>query len=181
MDAILNDDRDTSVLEQFNRRDTWAFAEVYSSFFVELHAYTLRLYGKTDIVPEDIVQDAFIYLWEQKKITFETIAKIKSFLFVLIKHKFYNYRNHQGVVRKYEKAAEYENHSSDELFNSELFTSLMEHVERIPGVGGQVLKLYLNGYEAEDIAEKMQMNVQSVYNAKSMTIKRLKKLIASRE
>lgn len=177
----MNFTEDRNILEHFNRRDTSAFAEVYSRFFVELHAYSLRLYGKTDIVPEDAVQDAFIYLWERKKETFETLSKIKSFLLVVLKHKYYNYLDHLGVVRKYEKAAEYENGSADDVLNSELFAAVMEYVERLPEPGGGVLKLYLKGYEAEDIAEKLQMNIQSVYNIKSLAIKKLKELIAARE
>ncbi len=177
MKKTLNEQGGRVLLEQFNRRDTLAFAEVYTAFFVELHAYALSLYGKTDIVPEDVVQDAFIYLWERKKVTFDTLSKIKSFLFVVIKHKYYNYLNHLGVIRKYEKAVEYENGFTDPLPSSELFTSIMEQVERIPGTGGQVLKLYLDGYEAEDIAQEMQINVQSVYNIKSVAIKKLKRLI----
>lgn len=163
------------LLERFNKREASAFAMVYTKFFVELHAYALRLYGNIATAPEDVVQDAFSYLWERREVTFDEVLKIKAFLYVVIKNKYYHHLNHAGVVDKYRKTIEYENQFADDVFNCEQISFLLEYVERIPNIGRKVIKLYLDGYEAEDIAEKMQMSIQSIYNIKSQTIRTLKK------
>lgn len=178
-----NPDREemSILLARFNKRDVLAFATVYKKIFVELYAYARCLYNNTTTDPEDVVQDAFSYLWEQRKLVFDRMFKIKAFLFVVIKNRYFHYLDHLGVVDKYKQVVEYENRFTSDVVYCEQLSMLMEYVERIPGVGREVIKLYLDGYEAEDIAEKMQMNVQSVYNIKSQTIRRLKNLFSSKK
>ena len=170
-----NDDDLDLLLTRFNRRDPSVFAQVYTNFFTELHVYAIRLYYNTSESAEDAVQEAFCYLWERHNVVFDSLPKIKAFLFVAIKNRYKNHMSHLGVVQKYKDVAERESCFTEDILESELATSLLEFVERIPDPEGKVMKLYLTGYEAEEIADRMQLSIRTVYNAKSRAIGILKR------
>lgn len=177
MESCQNDDV-VFLLSRFNRRDSSAFASVYSKFFTELHVYAHRLYCNTSVSPEDAVQDVFCNLWERRNITFDSLLKIKAFLFVAIKNGYKNYVSHLDVEQKYRDVVGLDAGFSDDVEESELGASLLEYVARMPDPGGKVMRLYLTGYEPEEIADRLQMSIRTVYNTKSRAIGMLKKFFA---
>ena len=98
MEVCQNDDS-AFLLTRFNQRDTSAFAMIYTRFFTELHVYANRLYANTFESAEDAVQEAFCYLWERHDVVFDSLMKIKAFLFVAIKNRYKNHMSHLGVGR----------------------------------------------------------------------------------
>ena len=99
MEVCQNDDS-AFLLMRFNQRDTSAFAMIYTKFFTELHVYANRLYTNTSESAEDAVQEAFCYLWERHDVIFDSLTKIKAFLFVAIKNRYKNHMSHLGVEQK---------------------------------------------------------------------------------
>lgn len=176
MEVRWNDDDLVLLLARFNQRDTSAFAKIYTKFFTELHVYAIRFYCNTSDSAEDAVQEAFCYLWERQDVVFDSLAKIKAFLFVAIKNRFKNRLSHLGVEQKYKDVVERESGFLEDIKECELATSMLEYVERMPDPEGKVMKLYLTGYEAEEIADNMQLSIRTVYNAKSRAIGMLKRL-----
>ena len=175
MEFRRNDDELVVLLARFNRRDMSAFASVYIEYFMELHVYARRLYAGTSVEPEDVVQDVFCNLWERADITFDSFLKIKAFLFVALKNGFKNYISHLDVERRYKNVVELDCGFSEDVVESELGAFLLEYVERMPDPGGKVMRLYLNGYEAEEIADRLRMSIRTVYNTKSRAIGMLKR------
>ena len=177
MEVCQNDDS-AFLLMRFNQRDTSAFAMIYTKFFTELHVYANRLYTNTSESAEDAVQEAFCYLWERHDVIFDSLTKIKAFLFVAIKNRYKNHVSHLGVEQKYRAVLEREASFVEDILESELATSLLEYVERIPDPEGQVMKLYLTGLDAEAIADNMQLSIRTVYNVKSRAVGMLKKFFS---
>lgn len=178
MEVRQNDDDLILLLSRFNRRDPSAFAKIYATFFTELHVYAIRFYSNTSDSAEDAVQEAFCYLWERHNLVFNNLSNIKAFLYVAIKNRFKNRLSHLGVEQKYKDIMANEASFSEDIMESELAASMMEYVEHIPDPGGKILKLYLTGYDANEIAEKLQMNIRTVYNTKSRAIGTLRKLLS---
>ena len=177
----VNKEKWSLILKRFNKRDSSAFAEVYKMFFVELHAYAIRLYRSTSVDPQDAVQEAFIVLWERADMEFDSLANIKAFIYAIIKNQYGHYYEHLHVENKYRETIINENHFSDEVEESEMVASLTEYIERIPDPGKEVMRLYLKGYEAEDIAQKMNFNIQTIYNIKSKAINQLRLLFKKKK
>ena len=99
-------------------------------------------------------------------------------LFVAIKNRYKNHMSHLGVEQKYRDVLERETSFVEDILESELATSLLEYVERIPDPEGQVMKLYLTGLDAEAIADNMQLSIRTVYNVKSRAVGMLKKFFS---
>lgn len=173
-----NEEKDTDILllKRFNRRDPRAFTLAYTRFFTELHVYASRLYRNAQTLPEDAVQDVFCYLWESRDKSFESFAKLKAFLYVVLRNRYIHHLEHQKVADRHKEIMKREARFTEDILDSELAIQLREYVERIPDPGNRVIKYYMDGYEAKDIAEKMGMNVQTIYNIKSQAIQFLRKL-----
>ena len=169
-------DNDALLLKRFNQRDTRAFSTVYTRFFTELHAYASRLYRNDAQLPEDAVQDVFCSLWENRGKSFDNLVKLKAFLYVTLKNRYLHHCEHLKVAERHKESLERESQFENDVFDSELSVRLQEYVERLAEPGKSVIKYYLEGYEAKDIAGKMRLSVQTVYNIKSQAIILLRKL-----
>lgn len=170
-----NGSQDTELLlAQFNARNQEAFVSIYRLFFKELHLYAGKLWGDFQGA-EDIVQDVFCDLWENRETGFETLLKIKAFLYIAISNRFRNHVDHLKVAEKYEKyAALAAKDTATEITESEMYVSLLNQLERLPAIYAEVLRLYLAGYEAEDIAVRLGIALQTVYNRRREAIRILR-------
>ncbi len=64
------------LLNKFNSRDSYAFGEIYCLLYKEFYYFTNTLYKDTTIEADDVIHDIFIYLWENKKIRYNSIKKL---------------------------------------------------------------------------------------------------------
>lgn len=170
------------ILHCFNTRNAEAFVSVYQHFFTDLYLYASHLYAKTSESPEDAVQDVFCYLWKNTTISFDNCLKLKAFLYTAIRNKFLNYLDHRKVRQKYEN----EQNRSDEKFvqditKNEIYGYLSECLRLLPKKHAEVIELYLAAYEPEEIAQKLNLNLQTVYNIKSLSISILKEKLCGRD
>ncbi len=124
------------LLMRFNQRDTSAFAMIYTKFFTELHVYANRLYANTSESAEDAVQEAFCYLWERHDVIFDSLTKIKAFLFVAIKNRYKNHVSHLGVEQKYRDVLEREASFVEDILESEAGNFPVGIRGAYPGPGG---------------------------------------------
>ena len=166
--------QDVLLLSRFNARDKEAFVSVYKLFFTELHLYASRLYSGATDLPEDAVQDVFCSLLENNGTHFETLIKLKAFLYTSIKNRYKNYLEHQKVHNKYEEYAETDRAFASEITENELYAFLQKCLNILPENCVQVMDLYLSGYEMEEIACKLNLSLQTIYNTKSVAIRLLK-------
>lgn len=100
--------------------DKHIFSKLYEQYSQSLHDFIYYKYG-TGADANDIMQEAFISLWEAcKKVT---PSKAKSFLFTVANNKMLNEIKHQKVVLKYKKTPlkEYTNESPEFLLQTDEF------------------------------------------------------------
>ena len=169
-----NRQQDFLLLSRFNARDTEAFVSVYKLFFTELHLYASRLYNCTTVSPEDAVQDVFCSLLENKGTHFESLLKLKAFLYTSIKNRYKSYLEHLKVQGKYKTYTETAQTFASEITENEVYAFLQKCLVMLPENCAQVMNLYLSGYEMEEIAGQLNLSLQTVYNTKSMAIRLLK-------
>lgn len=173
------------LLKKFNNRDEDAFVAIYNRFYKEFLLYAATLYQNINVSAEDAVQDVFAYVWQTKKITFESILKIKAFVIVAIKNRYKNHLDHLRCHTNYldaeKQSAECENNFELDIFEIELYAILQKSLDILPKECGEVLKLYLNGYKSEEIAQILGKKIRTVYNQKNDAIALLRKKISKEE
>jgi len=95
---------ETSIVDEKNKAfvDQKKMKTLFVENFESLVNYC-RSIVKDDSAAKDIVQDAFISLWENKDLL-ETDKHIQSFLFTVVKNQSINYLKHQKLRFKYAKS-----------------------------------------------------------------------------
>jgi len=98
---------------------------------------------------EDIAQNAFIKLWEERE-GFDSLVAIKSFLYKVVRNFAFNVLKHNKIKQKYSNVIEMEfakeYNPIDDIIRQEVYTQVLEVFEELPTACKQVYSLSINGY-----------------------------------
>ena len=144
-------------IDQINRKQMSAFRELFGSFYRYLVLYAMR-YVRQQEVSEDIVQEVFIAIWESDK-KYNSYHGFRAFLYDSVKNRCLNYLKHQEVERRH---AEILLQEQDE----EMYRALHQAVDELPERCRQVFKLHLQGKRNEEIAQMLELSVETVKTQK---------------
>ncbi|MEM8847354.1 MAG: RNA polymerase sigma-70 factor [Bacteroidota bacterium] len=128
---------------------------------------------------EDLVQDAFIKLWNNcKKVLFE---KARGFLFAVAKNAFYNQVEHQKVVLKYEQQSQKKSNLETPEFQmeeKEFMAQLQEAIAQLPEGQREVFLLNrLDNKTYKEIAEFLGVSQKAVEKRMHKALVKLRKTV----
>ena len=169
------------LLSRFNERDVAAFGEIYSLFYDDLFYFALKLYENTNVEPEDAVHDTFLKLWQLPRTKFESLAGLKAYLFVALRNEFNQYVRHNYYVERYKKHELQTREFEFDVLESELRGSCEYMLGLLPEECAEVLRLFFEGLDTEEIALKLGKTKQVVYKRKHEAISILKKKISKED
>ena len=155
-------------IDQINRKQMPAFRELFGSFYRYLVfriAYQY-LFNKYDA--EDIVQEVFIAIWESDK-KYNSYHGFRAFLYDSVKNRCLNYLKHQEVERRHAEILLQEQDEEDEdhrLMREEMYRALHRAVDELPERCRQVFELHLQGKKNEEIAQMLELSVETVKTQK---------------
>lgn len=125
---------------------------------------------------DDLVQDAFIKLWELRS-DFLYFHQVQSFLYSCIKNSSLNILQHQKVVERYNRECvghhAFELDINSQMIESETYRMFFDAVETLPTRMKEVIYGYINGKTPESIAQELNISVETVYSQKQLAITRL--------
>ena len=173
---VKRGNEDDLILSKFNDRDGIAYSDIYTLIYKSLYYYAYSLYKETNIDCEDIIQDVFLNIWENKRLKFETIGKIKSYIFVVIKNKFLEYCRHQ----KFANRAIAESVKDNDFFviqavEADVYSIIPEALNMLPSDCAKSFKLFIEGYSVKEIAIKLDSPLSTIYSQKEKAISILRK------
>ncbi|MBS1566234.1 MAG: RNA polymerase sigma-70 factor [Bacteroidetes bacterium] len=153
------------------------------TFFFKKHHQSL-CYLATRLVQdtaqaEDIVAACFVKLWERRE-DFADADKVKAFLFITCRNSCLNYL--RDLKRKTAAQALYLQQLEVnteailyEIIDTEIVGLLAREIEELPDKCREVFKLlYIEGKKTDEVAQALQLNVQTVRNHKTRAIGLLK-------
>lgn len=171
----------TDLLSRFNERDVAAFGEIYSLFYDDLFYYALKLYENTNEEPQDAVHDTFLKLWQLPQTRFESLAGLKAYLFVALRNEFNQCVRHNYYVEQYKKHELQTRAFEFDVLESELRGNCEYMLGLLPRECAEVLRLFFEGLNTEEIALKLGKTKQVVYKRKYEAISILKKKISKED
>ena len=121
-----------NIIQDFIDGKESAFKEIY-----EKYVSTLRYFGNKFLpeerVIEDILQDTFVSLWENRK-KFNNELAIKSFLYTGVKNRCLNNLRHEKIKQKYVEGFVEEPSESflENVIEAELFEMLHRIFDELP-------------------------------------------------
>ena len=150
-------------------------AGLYRRYAPELVRY-IRKFTEDQAAAEDIVQETFITVWENKK-TFNSYQGLKAYLYELVQNKCTNYLKHRQVEDKYAsyvKTTGEEAEGDYSLMQEEIYRELYMAVRELPEKCQRVFELHLEGKKNDEIAEILGISVLTVKSHKQNAIHILK-------
>ena len=130
---------------------------------------------------EDTVQEAFISLWEKRK-HFDHLNALKAFLYTSVRNKCLNHLKHQAVLQKHETALIYELESeqffTNHIIEEETFNQLFAEIRNLPQAAQEIMLLALNGLKNQEIADELNLSVNTVKTQKKIAYSKLKKKLS---
>lgn len=154
------------------------FDEIYIIYFSRMKRFA-KEYVLSDEDAENIVQDVFMVLWEKRDIL-EIRVDLVPYLFVLVKNKCLDYLRHKVVHNEYKQEIIMKLFSLEQMNYS--FTSdeeieriIVDAINKLPDRCRNIfIKSRIEGKKYRQIAEELNLSVNTVENQMSLALKKLR-------
>ena len=158
--------------KRFINGDKEALELIFRTYFDELFCFGQRLTHNTEVV-EDSLQDMFFKLWKNRN-NLNGIGNIKGYLLKALRHHIYDNLSWKNRFINCESPPEdlfeiqfsHEDFLISEQLNQETRDKLICILNQLTGSQREAIYLrFFKGYDYSNIAEIMDIKVQSVRNA----------------
>ncbi len=167
-------------MEQSNRdiRYKRIFQAFHQNHVRLFYHFAARYVDDTEVV-RDIVQDAFISVWQRME-EFENEEHIKAFIYKTIRNRSMNYLRDKQVEQKHrEKLSllQHEEEFQEHILEEEAYDYLCRKIEQLPEMQKKVIWLHVDGLSNEEIARELNITVNTVLTHKQRARAILKKYL----
>ncbi|MEG2277359.1 MAG: sigma-70 family RNA polymerase sigma factor [Odoribacter sp.] len=149
----------------------------YSENFSHYLSFACHYIVDEDI-SKDIVQDAFISYWKQQD-HFEDELSVKSFLYKTIRNACLNQLRHNSIRIKYLNSLPEDWESEDffmgNVIQEEVSTIILKELDQLSETGRQIILRSLEGFSNEEIANELNISINTVKTHKARSYATLRK------
>ena len=159
----------------FREGDEQVFRLYYEKYYHALCLWVLRII-REEIAMHDIVQEAFISLWNSRA-NLESEAHLKMFLYQVVRNRCLNYLKNKKVEEKYIReylALEEEGYFEYVVLEEEVHRLIIQEVLLLPEEQRKVVQLHLQGKNNFEIADILHISVNTVKTHKARARKTLR-------
>lgn len=154
--------------------DITAFKLFFESFYPSLCLFANK-YLKDKEVSLDIVQDAFLYLWN-KNADFNSTGAAKSYLYQYVRNRSLNYLRDKELRQKMDlQNLQTETFFRDSLIEEETFRMISDAIRTLPPQGQRIIELTLDGFKNQEIADQLNISINTVKTIKLRAFASLRK------
>ncbi len=153
------------------------FKEFFERFYPTIVVFAQKYVVEKEIA-EDICQDAFIKAYESDN-SFKSIDNLKAFIYTLTKNSCLNYVKHAKVEEKYKKLqpGKDDNFFRDTIIEQETYRMLYQAIDTLPKRSKKIIELSLNDMTNPEIAEELDISLNTVKTLKNRTYRKLRELL----
>ncbi|WP_034917767.1 RNA polymerase sigma factor [Gillisia sp. CAL575] len=156
------------ILERLKKNDKKAFQKVFESFYPRLVSYSYKFTYNQE-VSEDLVQEAFIYLWEN--IDSLIIEKsLQAYLFTMVRNRSLNHLKKIKVTDanylidiSISLSNDFQEETFSELERGQLLLKAEGILNCLPEKMQEIFKLkVMHNFSYKEIAEEMDISINTV-------------------
>ncbi len=172
---------DTHIIQKFRNADQKAFRIIFDTLYAIMLSFARRYLNDTGDA-EDMVQEAFIGLWNEKQ-KFLDEDQLKSFLYLTIRNKCLNRIKHLRIKEEYiqRNIEEYNKDTffKEEVIRAEFLAQLKSVIDNLPNQRRKIILMNMNGYKNKEIAEELNISINTVKLQKKIAYWQLRKDLSS--
>lgn len=170
---------DITHIKRLKEGDIRSFDFLFGKYYKDLVLFC-KVFLKDQSHSEDIVQDIFVRLWENRE-NLKIDSSLKGYLMTSAKNNCFEELKHQEVVRNHQDYILYRNDVLDYdtehyLLYTELNERLQEAMQKLPEDMRIIFEMNrFKNLKYREIAEKLNISVRTVENKISKTLELLRK------
>lgn len=157
------------------------FNGIFGRLFPHMYMLASRILKNEDL-GKDIAQEAFVKLWQNDTEEFASEKALQAYLYVLVKN---------ACISHFRKEKKINNTSIEdgldviqqsflnEILREETYKLLHEAINELSPQAELIMRLALNGYSNEDMANELQITINSVKTVKKRAYKKLRELLGN--
>lgn len=173
------DEKELLKMLSSNRNEAYEY--LYNNYYTPLVLFADH-YVSNQEVAHDLVQETFIALLDVKT-KFENLLHLKSYLYNSLRNKCLNHLRHEKIRQEFLQEALYQ---SDEFFEQkaieeDVYSILVSAIERLSPQSKEVMLLALDGLSNGDIAEHLNLSIETVKSYKKSSKKKIAEYLSTRE
>ena len=176
------DSNESLQLDAVHRWDDGSLKMLYNHFYRALVVFSDRMVGDLKVA-EEIVQDAFLRIW-QKRNTFQSTGALKSYLYNSVRNGSISHLRHARVERNRIEAIEREitemhtDENGELLFHrEEIYRQLLLAIDQLPDRQRELFLLSVQGKTSVEIAAELGITPESVKKQRQRGLARLRELL----
>lgn len=150
--------------------------EIHCDMYYSLCLYGQKIVTEIDVV-EDVVQEAFIALWNKKE-EFTNIYRVKAYLYTVVRNKLLTHiRLKKTVPFDTEKFDIEDNELEIQILREELYKDLRKAIADLPTRTQKVINYKISGYTNIEIAKLLGISVNTVKTLQKSGYSKLRKTL----
>lgn len=156
---------------------------IFRTYYARLCYYASKILAGREGA-EDIVQEVFVKVFNQRRIYPDEVAR-KNYLYLSVRNACLNFIRHHKVEQKYlaaQPADEAEEAQGlHKIIDAEVMAELNKAIASLPEGCRKVFSLgYLEGFSNQQIAEQLQVSVNTVKTQKARALQLLRIRLSDR-
>lgn len=176
---------DVLLWDSLRKGNDIAFSTLYKKYVQSLFNYGMHIHPNRDLI-KDCIQELFIKFWEKKRESLGSIEKVSFYLFRSFKNLLFHKIEisskksslTQDLIDQMAPELPVENFYINSEMVDQRIIRLKQAVLLLTDRQREVILLrFFQGFEAEEIAEIMNLSIPGVHNLLSLTIKSLREKI----
>ncbi|MFA9371475.1 MAG: RNA polymerase sigma factor [Labilibaculum antarcticum] len=169
--------KELELVHKLNDGNRIVFNELFKMYYSNICSFGNNFITDRSLV-EDIVQEAFIILWE-KRDSFDSINGVKSFLHVVVRNKCLNHIRDSKKISilddtDFRKILS-EDFFLEKIIAEEYYSQLYQLIQTLPPRTQEVLNLSMRGLNQSEISEELDIEISTVKSHKKIAYKTLRK------
>ncbi|MBT30405.1 MAG: RNA polymerase subunit sigma-70 [Thalassobius sp.] len=179
--AYLGNNEDSNLIKQLINGEEWAFTQTFEKYSSQVFYIALK-YLKNKELAEDVVQETFIRVWNNRT-TLKPTESLKPFIVTISKRLILNIiRNEKRKILKHVEILASQNPNKNfteqSIFYNETNNQLKSAINKLPEKRKQVFELKVKeGLSNEEIAKKLGISVNTVKVQYSKALQQIRELL----
>ncbi|MGJ5642396.1 RNA polymerase sigma factor [Formosa sp. S-31] len=157
------------------------FKDIFDRLFPHLYLLGSRIL-KSEEKAKDVAQEAFVKLWEKDTEEFKSEKALQAYLYVLVKNACISQlRKEKNVLNTTldEGLSVGQQSFLNEILREETYTLLYDAIQELSPQAEQVVQLALKGMSNQEIADHLQISINSVKTVKKRAYAKLRDLLGA--
>ncbi len=156
--------------------DRSAFDTIVERYVAPLNLFAVRIIGDGETA-RDVVQDAFVYVWENRR-KLKSAEHLRNSLYLVVRNYSLNWlKRFSGSGKLTGEVCPSEEDISAEYVRAETARLLDEAIARLPEGTARIIRLSLEGLKQEQIAQRLNISLATVKAQKSKGIVKLREIL----